>query len=93
MARLATRKAKPNGQYYVTESEAASFLRDIAVTSLPGVGRSLREKLAQLGVLTCGDLQQVTLRTLQKQLGGKTGLHARRVCDFNNVAINDPLAQ
>ena len=73
MARLATRKAKPNGQYYVTASETAAFLESIPVTSLPGVGRSLRERLATLGVATCGDLQQVALTTLQKELGVKTG--------------------
>ena len=36
LARLATTKAKPNGQYQVTSEDAATFIQDIPVRSLPG---------------------------------------------------------
>lgn len=38
-----------------------------------GVGRSLRDKLEALSVITCADLQQIPLASLQKELGVKTG--------------------
>ncbi|MEQ2210590.1 hypothetical protein XENOCAPTIV_015998, partial [Xenoophorus captivus] len=36
LARLATRKAKPNGQYFLRSEEVDDFIRDLPVTSLPG---------------------------------------------------------
>ena len=44
LARLATKKAKPNGHLYLTPEDVASFLSDIPVGDLPGVGRSALEK-------------------------------------------------
>ncbi|MBN3296768.1 REV1 protein, partial [Amia calva] len=73
LARMATRKAKPDGQYYLKPEEVDDFIRDQLVTSLPGVGRSMGYKLASLGVRTCGDLQQVSMAKLQKEFGPKTG--------------------
>ncbi|XP_069034986.1 DNA repair protein REV1 isoform X2 [Lepisosteus oculatus] len=73
LARMATRRAKPNGQYYLKPEEVDDFIRDQLVTTLPGVGRSMGYKLATLGVRTCGDLQQVSMAKLQKEFGPKTG--------------------
>lgn len=36
LARLATRKAKPDGQYFLKSEEVDDFIRDLPVTSLPG---------------------------------------------------------
>lgn len=36
LARLATRKAKPDGQYFLRSEEVDDFIRDLLVTSLPG---------------------------------------------------------
>ncbi|XP_041128157.1 DNA repair protein REV1-like isoform X2 [Polyodon spathula] len=73
LARMATRKAKPDGQYYLKPEEVDDFIRDQLVTSLPGVGRSIGYKLSAMGVKTCGDLQQVSMHKLQKEFGPKTG--------------------
>ena len=40
---------------------------------LVSVGRSHRDKLNALSVTTCGDLQQLSLREIQRELGVKTG--------------------
>lgn len=37
LARLATRKAKPDGQYFLRSEEVDDFIRDLPVTSLPGI--------------------------------------------------------
>uniref|UniRef100_A0A673XH90 DNA repair protein REV1 n=1 Tax=Salmo trutta TaxID=8032 RepID=A0A673XH90_SALTR len=80
LARMATRKAKPNGQYFLRSEEVDDFIRDQTVTSLPGVGRSMGGKLASLGVRSCGDLQQVSLQRLQKEFGPRTGQTLFRFC-------------
>ncbi|XP_043986668.1 DNA repair protein REV1 [Gambusia affinis] len=73
LARLATRKAKPNGQYFLRSEEVDDFIRDLPVTSLPGVGHVMAKKLAVMGVKSCGDLQQLSLSQLQKKFGPRTG--------------------
>ncbi|KAA0715849.1 DNA repair protein REV1 [Triplophysa tibetana] len=80
LARMTTRKAKPNGQYFLRSEEVDDFIRDQPVSSLPGVGRSMSSKLASLGVSTCGDLQQLSISRLQKEFGPRTGQTLFRFC-------------
>ncbi|XP_026000887.1 DNA repair protein REV1 isoform X2 [Astatotilapia calliptera] len=80
LARLATRKAKPDGQYFLKSEEVDDFIRDLPVTSLPGVGPVMGRKLALMGVRSCGDLQQVSLSKLQKKFGPRTGQTLFRFC-------------
>uniref|UniRef100_A0A4W3GB43 DNA repair protein REV1 n=1 Tax=Callorhinchus milii TaxID=7868 RepID=A0A4W3GB43_CALMI len=80
LARVATGKAKPDGQYYLKPEEVDDFIRDQLVRNLPGVGRTLEYRLASLGVKTCGELQQLLMLRLQKEFGPKTGLMLYRFC-------------
>ncbi|XP_038576785.1 DNA repair protein REV1 isoform X2 [Micropterus salmoides] len=80
LARLATRKAKPDGQYFLKPEEVDDFIRDLPVTSLPGVGPVMGRKLAAIGVRSCGDLQQMSLSQLQKKFGPRTGQTLFRFC-------------
>nr|XP_045003666.1 DNA repair protein REV1 isoform X3 [Jaculus jaculus] len=80
LARMATRKAKPDGQYHLQPDEVDDFIRGQLVTNLPGVGRSMESKLASLGIKTCGDLQYMTMAKLQKEFGPKTGQMLYRFC-------------
>uniref|UniRef100_A0A665WWM2 DNA repair protein REV1 n=1 Tax=Echeneis naucrates TaxID=173247 RepID=A0A665WWM2_ECHNA len=80
LARLATRKAKPDGQYFLKSEEVDDFIRDLPVTSLPGVGPVMGRKLSAMGVRSCGDLQQVSLSHLQKKFGPRTGQTLFRFC-------------
>ncbi|XP_057596515.1 DNA repair protein REV1 isoform X5 [Hippopotamus amphibius kiboko] len=80
LARMATRKAKPDGQYHLKPEEVDDFIRGQLVTNLPGVGPSMESKLASLGVRTCGDLQYMTMAKLQKEFGPKTGQMLYRFC-------------
>ena len=73
LARMATRKAKPDRQYYLPREEVASFLVCQKVHDLPGVGRSTSIKLREMGVEMCGELQGLTLSKLQLEFGAKTG--------------------
>uniref|UniRef100_A0A803YE96 DNA repair protein REV1 n=1 Tax=Meleagris gallopavo TaxID=9103 RepID=A0A803YE96_MELGA len=80
LARMATRKAKPDGQYHLKPEEVDDFIRGQLVTNLPGVGRSMESKLASLGIRTCGDLQCASMSKLQKEFGPKTGQMLYRFC-------------
>ncbi|CAG4953223.1 unnamed protein product [Colias eurytheme] len=72
-ARLATKQAKPNGQFFLTANLIEDFMFDIKLKDLPGVGRQISQKLEALGHQTCGSLQSLTLSSLQGHLGNKTG--------------------
>ncbi|XP_004704398.1 DNA repair protein REV1 isoform X1 [Echinops telfairi] len=80
LARMATRKAKPDGQYHLKPEEVDDFIRGQLVINLPGVGRSMESKLTSLGIKTCGDLQYMTMAKLQKEFGPKTGQMLYRFC-------------
>ncbi|RCI02496.1 hypothetical protein CU098_001902, partial [Rhizopus stolonifer] len=49
---------KPNGQYYLPIDRASvmSFVKDLRVRKIPGVGRVTERVLEALGVKTCGDI-------------------------------------
>ncbi|XP_066144845.1 DNA repair protein Rev1 [Euwallacea fornicatus] len=73
-ARVATRKAKPAGQYYLEPDNVEVYMSEISLADLPGVGRATLAKLAHLGFNTCGDLQQKgSVGLLRSELGIKLG--------------------
>ena len=73
LSRLATKKAKPNGQFLLREEDSADLLAPLKVSELPGVGRSMEQKLANLGVSLVSHLSGLTLSKLQQEFGNKTG--------------------
>ncbi|XP_026493940.2 DNA repair protein Rev1 [Vanessa tameamea] len=79
-ARLATKQAKPDGQFFLTSDIINSFMYCINLKDLPGVGRQISHKLESLGHQTCGSLQSLSLTCLQKHLGNKTGLQLYDQC-------------
>lgn len=72
-ARLATKRAKPDGQFFLTAELVEDFMFDIKLRDLPGVGRQTAQKLESIGHLTCGSLQSLTMAALKSHLGNKTG--------------------
>lgn len=74
LARLATKKAKPAGQYFCKKDEAIEFLAPLDVSDLPGVGYRMASKIQEdLGVNHVGELAKIPLGRLQHYLGPKTG--------------------
>ncbi|OAE22001.1 hypothetical protein AXG93_4804s1060 [Marchantia polymorpha subsp. ruderalis] len=73
LARLATKRAKPNGQFAIKSEEVRQFMAALPVDELPGVGWALQEKLHSKKLYTCADLLSISKETLQKQYGTKTG--------------------
>jgi DNA repair protein REV1 len=50
------------------------------VADLPGVGYALNQKLKSLMVITCTDLQRVSMSVLRREFGQKTGEMLFKYC-------------
>ncbi|NYG56245.1 DNA polymerase IV [Nocardioides perillae] len=69
VAKVASRRAKPDGVVVVPPEEVAAFLRPLDVGALWGVGDKTRERLHRLGLRTVGDLADAPLELLEGRLG------------------------
>ena len=74
LARMASKCAKPNGQFYLEKDKVANFLGARPVSSLPGIGYSHESVLEMMNVKTCSQLQKVSLEDLKEAFGDKIGL-------------------
>jgi DNA polymerase-4 len=75
VAKLGSRRAKPDGVVVVPPAEVASFLHPLDVGELWGVGEKTAALLHRLGLLTVGDLARTPLPTLRRALGHHLGGH------------------
>lgn len=69
LAKVASDMRKPRGFSVIGREEALSFLAPKPVTLIWGVGRAFAEKLAQDGIHTIGQLQQMDEIGLMKRYG------------------------
>lgn len=73
VAKIASRRAKPDGVCVVSPGRVTSFLHPLDVDELWGVGEKTSELLNRLGLVTIGDLAHTPLSTLQRALGPALG--------------------
>ncbi len=73
VAKLASRRAKPDGVIVVPPAEVTSFLHPLDVGELYGVGEKTQALLHRFGLITVGDLAHIPLRTLQRAVGDHLG--------------------
>jgi DNA polymerase-4 len=73
VAKLASRRAKPDGVLVVPPDRVTGFLHPLDVGELWGVGEKTRDMLHRLGLMTVGDLAHTPLRTLQRAVGHALG--------------------
>lgn len=72
-SRMATKKAKPDGQFVLEQENVDEFMRNISICDLPGVGTSTTNRLLHFGWKVCGDLKDISLAILQREFGIKLG--------------------
>ena len=72
IARMATRKAKPDGQFICLNDEQ-SYIASQPLDNLPGIGRQIEHKLISNNFNTYSDILQVSQEFLSNLLGLKTG--------------------
>ncbi|KAG8966336.1 deoxycytidyl transferase [Tulasnella sp. 419] len=74
LARMATRHAKPAGSYHLLPENVPAHLAPLPITSVHGVGHSIRDKIKEkFGATTLGELLDTPKEALKKLLGEKTG--------------------
>lgn len=69
VAKLASRRAKPDGIVVVAPTTVTAFLHPLDVGELWGVGEKTAELLHRLGLRTVGDVAHTPLTTLQRAVG------------------------
>jgi DNA polymerase-4 len=75
VAKIASRRAKPDGVVVVPPRDVVAFLHPLDVGELWGVGEKTRTSLHRLGLVTVGDVAHTPRRTLQRAVGDKLGGH------------------
>jgi DNA polymerase-4 len=73
VAKLASRRAKPDGVVVVPPRQVTQFLHPLDVGELYGVGEKTRDQLHRLGLRTVGDVAHTPLATLQRGIGAAAG--------------------
>ena len=78
IAKIASRKAKPDGLVIVPRDEVTAFLHPMRVEELWGVGEATATQLHRLGLRTVGDLAHTPVGVLRRAMGSGLGarLHA-----------------
>ncbi|WP_313204565.1 DNA polymerase IV [Stenotrophomonas sp.] len=69
LAKIASDWRKPDGQFVIPPQRVDAFLLTLPVKSVPGVGKVMEGKLAERGIITCGDLRNWTLPDLEENFG------------------------
>uniref|UniRef100_A0A8H8CPL3 DNA polymerase kappa n=1 Tax=Psilocybe cubensis TaxID=181762 RepID=A0A8H8CPL3_PSICU len=73
LAKICSDKNKPNGQFQLEfDSESIkSFMHDLSIRKVPGIGRVNERLLDAIGIKTCGDIytQRAVLSLMDKQFG------------------------
>ncbi|GAA3976500.1 DNA polymerase IV [Actinomadura viridis] len=75
VAKLASTRCKPDGLLVVPADGVEAFLHPLPAAALWGVGERTEQALARLGLRTVGQIAQVPLATLQRELGNALGSH------------------
>ncbi len=69
LAKLASRRAKPDGLVVVPRDQVVPFLHPLGVEELWGVGEKTAGQLHQLGLRTVGDLAHTPIGVLRRAMG------------------------
>lgn len=75
VAKLASGLAKPDGLLVIPADEVVTFVQQLPVGALWGVGDKTEEALSRLGLKTVADIAHTPRATLVRALGEATGNH------------------
>lgn len=75
VAKLGSGLAKPDGLLVVPRVDVLTFLHQLPVGALWGVGDRTEEALHRLGLMTIGDIAHTPVDTLRRALGDASGAH------------------
>jgi DNA polymerase-4 len=75
IAKLASRRCKPDGLLVVPADGVLGFLHPLPVAELWGVGKQTGQVLARLGLRTVADIAHTPVATLERELGQAAAAH------------------
>ncbi|WP_037587096.1 DNA polymerase IV [Stenoxybacter acetivorans] len=69
LAKIASDWRKPNGQFVIAPEQILTFLADLPVSKIPGVGKITAQKMHRMGWKTAGDLAKTERAVLVHHFG------------------------
>jgi DNA polymerase-4 len=69
LAKICSDENKPDGQCVVTPAQVATFVKDLELEKIPGVGKVTVKRLAGFGLKTCADVREMGKEELVRLLG------------------------
>ena len=69
LAKVASDWNKPNGQFTITPDTIDTFVKQLKVEKIPGVGKVTAKKMHALDIYTCADLQARNIEELNARFG------------------------
>jgi DNA polymerase IV len=79
IAKIASDLKKPDGLVVVEPGEVESFLRDLPISRLWGVGPKTEDRLLEIGLRTIGEVRERKPEALAQLLGSNLGVHLYRL--------------
>lgn len=91
LAKVASDWHKQNGQFVIRPSMIAEFMLSLPVKKIPGVGTVTAERMRELGVRTCADLQAWSVDKLCAEFGrfGRRLYELARGIDHRPVSVDN----
>lgn len=81
LAKIASDQNKPDGLFVIPPENVQSFVKNLPLAKIPGVGKVTNKKLQKLGLNTCSDIQQAEKAMIYREFG-KFG---QRLWDFSHA--------
>lgn len=79
LAKIASEWRKPNGLFVIQPKDIDSFMQDLPINKLFGVGKVTAQKLNDKGIKICADLQRFSLADLMFNFGS-FGMRVYKLC-------------
>ncbi|GGK59540.1 DNA polymerase IV [Amphritea balenae] len=89
LAKIASDWNKPDGIWVITPNQIDSFVLQLPVKKIFGVGKVTAAKLQQMDIETCGDLRQLSLA----QLINRFGRFGKRLYELSRGQDDRPVRQ
>jgi len=92
ISKLASEQCKPDGLLVVDPGSRKSFLQDLPIEAMWGIGDRRAERMASEGIDTIGDLQEIPLAQLQQEFGARAAVYKQRAegIDPDPVTVHEP---
>jgi DNA polymerase-4 len=87
LAKLGSDMQKPDGLVLISPGDEADVLEDLPVSELCGIGPALTQRLAGMGIRTCGELGRASVRELTTRFG----VAGERLRDMGRGIDDDPV--